>query len=106
MDFARELKRLYDEDWDFKRIARIACKSEHYRRTHRVAPTNQKRQKPLTGRGLCEIVRLLAMWCQRPVWRGQDSSERRFPRETGTLPARALQKAVHLMQPIKSLMRS
>ena len=37
MDFARELKRLYDEDWDFKRIARIACKSEHYRRTHRLA---------------------------------------------------------------------
>ena len=70
------------------------------------APTGKKRQKPLTGRGLCEIVRLLAMWCQRPVWRGQDSSERRFPRETGTLPARALQKAVHLMQPIKSLMRS
>ena len=34
MDFARELKRLYDEGWDFKRIARIACKSEHYIRDY------------------------------------------------------------------------
>ena len=34
MDFARELKRLYDEGWDFKKIARIACKSEHYIRDY------------------------------------------------------------------------
>ena len=34
MDFARELKRLYDEGWDFKQIARIACKSEHYIRDY------------------------------------------------------------------------
>ncbi len=30
MDFARELKRLYDEGWNCKKIARIACKSESY----------------------------------------------------------------------------
>ncbi len=30
MDFARELKRLRDEGWDFIEIARIACKSESY----------------------------------------------------------------------------
>ena len=54
------------------------------RRTHRVARMGKRRQKPLTGRGLCEIVRLLAMWCQRPKWRGQDSSGIRFPRVTGT----------------------
>ncbi|XZE55874.1 ParB/RepB/Spo0J family partition protein [Planctomycetaceae bacterium SH139] len=30
MDFARELKRLHDEGWDFKRIAQIACKTEEY----------------------------------------------------------------------------
>ncbi len=30
MDFARELKRLHDEGWDFKRIARVACKCESY----------------------------------------------------------------------------
>lgn len=34
MDFARELKRLHDEGWDFKRIARIACKSEPYIRDY------------------------------------------------------------------------
>ena len=34
MDFARELKRLHDEGWDFKRIARIACKSEQYIRDY------------------------------------------------------------------------
>ena len=27
MDFARELKRLHDEGWDFKQIAHIACKT-------------------------------------------------------------------------------
>ena len=30
MDFARELKRLHDEGWDYKQIAKIACKSEEY----------------------------------------------------------------------------
>jgi len=30
MDFARELKRLHDEGWNYKQIARVACKSEHY----------------------------------------------------------------------------
>lgn len=30
MDFARELKRLRDEGWDFTEIARLACKSESY----------------------------------------------------------------------------
>ena len=34
MDDARELKRLYDEGWDYKRIARVACKSEHYIRDY------------------------------------------------------------------------
>ncbi len=34
MDFARELKRLHDEGWDFKQIARIACKKEHYIRDY------------------------------------------------------------------------
>lgn len=30
MDFARELKRLHDEGWAYKEIARIACKTEEY----------------------------------------------------------------------------
>jgi ParB family chromosome partitioning protein len=34
MDFARELKRLVDEGWEFKQIARIACKTEHYIRDY------------------------------------------------------------------------
>jgi ParB family chromosome partitioning protein len=34
MDFARELKRLRDEGWSHKQIARIACKSESYIRQY------------------------------------------------------------------------
>lgn len=34
MDFARELKRLHDEGWDFKRIAKVACKTEEYIRSY------------------------------------------------------------------------
>jgi len=34
MDFARELKRLHDEGWDFQQIARIACKKENYVRDY------------------------------------------------------------------------
>ena len=34
MDFARELKRLHDEGWDFKKIARVACKNERYIRDY------------------------------------------------------------------------
>ena len=34
MDFARELKRLHDEGWDFKRIARVACKNERHIRDY------------------------------------------------------------------------
>ncbi|MEQ8785082.1 MAG: ParB N-terminal domain-containing protein [Pirellulaceae bacterium] len=34
MDFARELKRLHDEGWSFQRIARVACKHEHYIRDY------------------------------------------------------------------------
>jgi ParB family transcriptional regulator, chromosome partitioning protein len=34
MDFARELKRLHDEGWDYKRIAEIACKNEDYIRSY------------------------------------------------------------------------
>jgi ParB family transcriptional regulator, chromosome partitioning protein len=34
MDFARELKRLHDEGWDYKQIAKIACKSEEYIRSY------------------------------------------------------------------------
>ncbi len=34
MDFARELKRLHDEGWDFKRIAKVACKTEDYIRSY------------------------------------------------------------------------
>jgi len=34
MDFARELKRLHDEGWDYKRIAEIACKTEDYIRSY------------------------------------------------------------------------
>tara|TARA_B100001123_G_scaffold311361_1_gene348208 strand:+ start:1036 stop:1917 length:882 start_codon:yes stop_codon:yes gene_type:complete len=44
MDFARELKRLYDEGWDFKQIARIACKTEHYIRDYiRLAEQGEER---------------------------------------------------------------
>ena len=38
-------------------------------------------------------------------WRGQDSIEVRFLRETGILPARALQQALHRMQPTVGLIR-
>jgi ParB family chromosome partitioning protein len=34
MDFARELKRLHDEGWEYKQISRIACKSEEYIRSY------------------------------------------------------------------------
>jgi len=34
MDFARELKRLHDEGWDHKQIAKIACKTEEYIRSY------------------------------------------------------------------------
>ena len=34
MDFAREIKRLYDEGWSFEQLARITCKSEHYIRDY------------------------------------------------------------------------
>ncbi len=34
MDFARELKRLHDEGWDYKQIAKIACKNEEYIRSY------------------------------------------------------------------------
>jgi ParB family transcriptional regulator, chromosome partitioning protein len=30
MEFARELKRLHDEGWDYAKIARLACRSEKY----------------------------------------------------------------------------
>jgi ParB family transcriptional regulator, chromosome partitioning protein len=34
MDFARELKRLHDEGWEYSRIAKVACKSEDYIRSY------------------------------------------------------------------------
>ena len=34
MDFARELKRLRDEGWDFERIATVACRSVEYVRQY------------------------------------------------------------------------
>ncbi len=34
MDFARELKRLHDEGWSYKRIGAIACKPEDYIRNY------------------------------------------------------------------------
>ena len=34
MDFARELKRLHDEGWDYAQIARVACKTENYIRDY------------------------------------------------------------------------
>jgi ParB family chromosome partitioning protein len=34
MDFACELKRLHDEGWDYKQIAKIACKGEEYIRNY------------------------------------------------------------------------
>ena len=34
MDFARELKRLYDEGWNYKQIAQVACKSDSYVREY------------------------------------------------------------------------
>lgn len=30
MDFAREIKQLHDEGWDYEKIARVACKSPEY----------------------------------------------------------------------------
>ncbi len=34
MDFAREIKRLYDEGWSFSQLSGITCKSEHYVRDY------------------------------------------------------------------------
>ncbi|TWU54894.1 putative chromosome-partitioning protein ParB [Rubripirellula tenax] len=34
MDFARELKRLHDEGWEYSRIAKVACKTEKYIREY------------------------------------------------------------------------
>jgi ParB family transcriptional regulator, chromosome partitioning protein len=34
MEFARELKRLHDDGWDYAKIARVACKSESYIREY------------------------------------------------------------------------
>lgn len=34
MDFAREIKRLHDEGWDYSQLARITCKTEHYIRDY------------------------------------------------------------------------
>ena len=34
MDFARELKKLHDEGWNFQKIARVACKNENYIRAY------------------------------------------------------------------------
>ena len=34
MDFAREIKRLHDEGWDFVALARITCKTEQYIRDY------------------------------------------------------------------------
>jgi ParB family chromosome partitioning protein len=34
MEFARELKRLHDEGWEYAQIARVACKSENYIRDY------------------------------------------------------------------------
>lgn len=34
MDFAREIKRLYDEGWTFSQLSGITCKSEHYVRDY------------------------------------------------------------------------
>ena len=41
-------------------------------------------KSPCGNKGLCEIVRLLAMWCQRPKWRGQDSNGLLFSVEKRT----------------------
>ncbi len=34
MDFARELKQMHDEGWNFQKIARVACKNENYIRAY------------------------------------------------------------------------
>jgi ParB family transcriptional regulator, chromosome partitioning protein len=34
MDFARELKRLHDEGWDYSKIGQVACKSDNYIRDY------------------------------------------------------------------------
>ena len=34
MDFARELKQLHDEGWNYAKIARVACKNENYIRDY------------------------------------------------------------------------
>lgn len=34
MDFARELKKLHDEGWDFEKIAKVACRSLEYIRQY------------------------------------------------------------------------
>jgi ParB family chromosome partitioning protein len=34
MDFAREVKRLYDESWTFEQLARLTCKTEQYIRDY------------------------------------------------------------------------
>jgi len=44
MHFARELKRLHDEGWDYQQIARVACKTEHCIRDYiRLAEQDEER---------------------------------------------------------------
>lgn len=34
MDFAREIKRLHDEGWEYEKLAQLTCKTEHYVRDY------------------------------------------------------------------------
>lgn len=57
MDFARELKRLHDEGWDFAKIGRIACKSESYIREYiRLVEQGEERLIQGVERGVFPIT--------------------------------------------------
>jgi ParB family chromosome partitioning protein len=48
MDFAREIKRLYDEGWSFEQLARITCRSTHYVRDY-IRLVEQGEQRLIRG---------------------------------------------------------
>lgn len=48
MEFARELKRLHDEGWNYEQLARIACRSQSYIRQY-IQLVEQGEERLITG---------------------------------------------------------
>jgi ParB family chromosome partitioning protein len=48
MEFARALKRMHDEDWSYKEIAKVACRTEEYIRQY-IALANNGEERLIRG---------------------------------------------------------